>query len=56
MTSSINYSTMENFECLQSISSTWTQSYNDFLSSYELEEWEYSSICDMILMEKVFDI
>ena len=52
----INHSTMENFERLQNISSAWTQAYNEFLSKYQLEDWEYTSIYDMILSEKVFDI
>ena len=52
----INYSTMENFELLKERSTTWTQLYNSFLSSYKLQEWEIQSINDLILSEKVFDL
>ena len=47
---------MENLGILQEMSTTWTQLYNTFLSSYTLEEWEIESINDLILSEKVFEV
>jgi hypothetical protein len=47
---------MENFERLKETSSKFTQMYNSFLASYELEDWEISAIQDAILREKVFDV
>lgn len=51
-----NYYSMEKLENLKEISTKFTQMYNSFLSSYELEDWESQSIYDAILQEKVFDV
>lgn len=47
---------MDNFELLKEASTSWTQAYNFILMLDNLEDWERSTIDQLILSEKVFDV
>ena len=56
MTFYFDYHTMENFEFLLSVSSGWIQTYNFIKDIDTLEEWEQTTLDQLILSEKVFDV
>lgn len=56
MNSQFDYSSIDNFEFLQYISTGWTKTYNHLKEFKHLEEWEHRTLDQLILSEKVFDV
>jgi len=56
MTSRFDFHSIDNFDSLVHVSSRWSQTYNLILGSKHLDEWEQTTVEQLILSEKVFDV
>lgn len=47
---------MDRFDFLLSVSNGWLETYNFIKGMENLEEWEQTTLDQLILAEKVFDV
>lgn len=52
----LNYSANENLDLLLTVSRGWSETYDFILNLPNLEDWEKTTIYDLLLSEKVFDV
>jgi hypothetical protein len=56
MTFHFDYYHMSNFDFLLTVSNGWLETYNYVKGIETLEEWEQTTLDQLILAEKVFDV
>jgi len=56
MTFQFEYYNMDRFDFLLSVSNGWLETYNFIKGMENLEEWEQTTLDQLILAEKVFDV
>lgn len=56
MTFHFDYYPMSNFDFLLSVSNGWLETYNIIKGIETLEDWEQTTLDQLILAEKVFDV